>query len=68
MNKKIEYDSLKNISLVRDELLLAAVETKNMKEYCQFMFSMLSSILKTDKACLNFCNLKNETLGEIKSW
>ena len=55
MNKKSNL--LKIVPSVRHELLTGAVQTKNIKEYCQFIFSLLTSILKVDKACLNFCNL-----------
>ena len=63
---------LKNVPAIREELLLGALKTKkatkNMNEYCQFMFSLLKPVLKFDKACLNFFNLENGSLGELKSY
>jgi hypothetical protein len=65
----INAELQKTIASVREELLLGAEETKNMRNYCQVMFSLLSSVLKADKACLNLCQFEEERLSDdIKSY
>ncbi len=58
-----------DLLLVKKDLLSAALNSKNIEEYCEYSFRVLSEYIKVDSALLNFCKIKdNMTLGELKSY